>query len=237
MLPVDRQQQIEQLRRKISGLVREIVVLSDSQAAPEEFFRQFLARVRSAMEAVAGAVWYVGPGSKLLLAAASDLDRIRFGEYVRPSRESAAAPAGEADDDAPNDAADAQQRFVQTAVVAVLKEKKPAVKIVAVEPAASPILSGGKAGPHKIQGIGAGFVPEVLNRDVIDEVITVSNEDAAETARTLARKEALFVGISSGANTFVGLQVARALGAGKHVVVVLCDTGERYLSTDLFGSA
>jgi len=126
VLPVDRQQQIEQLRRKISGLVREIVVLSDSQVAPEEFFRQFLARVQSAMEAVAGAVWYVGPGSKLLLAAASDLERIRFGAYVRPSAEPAATAVGEADDDAEDDA-DAQQRFVQTAVVGVLKEKKPAV--------------------------------------------------------------------------------------------------------------
>ena len=94
--------------------------------------------------------------------------------------------------------------------------------------------SGGKPGPHKIQGIGAGFVPEVLDRGVIDEIIKVSNEDAAATTRGLAREEALLVGISSGAACFAALGVARGLGEGKDVVVVLPDTGERYLSTGLF---
>ena len=108
------------------------------------------------------------------------------------------------------------------------------MRIVAVEPAASAILSGGEAGPHKIQGIGAGFVPQVLDRDVIDEVVAVSNEDAAATARRLSREEGLFVGISSGAACFAALRVAESLGEGKDIVVVLPDTGERYLSTELF---
>ncbi len=121
-----------------------------------------------------------------------------------------------------------------TGVGEVLKEKNASIKIVAVEPAASPVLSGGDPGPHRIQGIGAGFVPDVLNMDVIDQVITVSDEDAAETTRRLVREEAIFAGISSGANMFAALRVAKDLGAGKDVVVVLPDTGERYLSTDLF---
>jgi cysteine synthase A len=121
-----------------------------------------------------------------------------------------------------------------TGVGRVLRERKPGASVVAVEPAASPVLSGGKPGPHKIQGIGAGFVPEVLDRSVIDEVVTVSNEDAAATARRLAREEGILAGISSGAAVFAALEVARRLGEGKTVVTVLPDTGERYLSTDLF---
>jgi len=116
----------------------------------------------------------------------------------------------------------------------VIKEKFPEVLHIAVEPKDSPVLSGGKAGPHKIQGIGAGFVPEVLNRDLIDEIIQVSNEDARSTSRKLALEEGLLVGISSGAAAGAALQVARKLGKGKTVVVILPDTGERYLSTDLF---
>lgn len=116
----------------------------------------------------------------------------------------------------------------------VLKERYPTVQIVAVEPANSPVLSGGQPGPHKIQGIGAGFVPDVLNMDVVDEVIAVTDEEAMETARRLAREEGLLVGISSGAAAFAALQVAERLGDGQTVVVILPDTGERYLSTDLF---
>jgi cysteine synthase A len=116
-----------------------------------------------------------------------------------------------------------------------LKEKNPNVKVIAVEPAASPVLSQGTAGAHKIQGIGAGFVPEVLNTGVYDEIITVSNEDAFETGRTIARKEGLLVGISSGAAVWAAAQLAkRPENAGKIIVVILPDTGERYLSTPMF---
>jgi cysteine synthase A len=108
------------------------------------------------------------------------------------------------------------------------------VQIIAVEPAASPVLSGGPPGRHRIQGIGAGFVPAVLNRGIVDRVIPVPDEQAAETTRRLAREEGIFAGISSGAAAFAALQVARELGRGKDLVVLLPDTGERYLSTDLF---
>lgn len=122
-----------------------------------------------------------------------------------------------------------------TGVAEVIKARKPSFRAVAVEPAASPVLSGGKPGPHRIQGIGAGFVPDVYNQSVIDEVVQVTNEDAFETARRLAREEGIVAGISSGAALWAGLRVAaRAENAGKLIVVILPDTGERYLSTDLF---
>ena len=115
----------------------------------------------------------------------------------------------------------------------VLK-KKYGCKNYAVEPEASPVLSGGDPGPHPIQGIGAGFVPKIYNPDVVDEIIRVKNEDAFETARQLARKEGMLVGTSSGAVAWAALQVAAKIGSGKIVVAVLPDTGERYLSTPLF---
>ncbi len=122
-----------------------------------------------------------------------------------------------------------------TGVGEVLKARQPSIKIIAVEPADSPVLLGGRPGPHKIQGIGAGFVPDVLNRLVIDEIIKVSHEDAGETARRLAREEGILAGISSGAALFAALEVARRREAeGKTLVVILPDTGERYLSTWLF---
>ena len=122
-----------------------------------------------------------------------------------------------------------------TGVGEVLKSRKPSFRAIAVEPANSPVLSGGKPGPHKIQGIGAGFVPEVLRRDIVDEIIQVSDEDAGVIARRLAREEGILVGISAGAAVWAALQVAaRPENARKVIVVVLCDTGERYLSTWLF---
>lgn len=121
-----------------------------------------------------------------------------------------------------------------TGVSEVLKQRKPALRVIAVEPEDSPVLSGGQPGPHKIQGIGAGFVPAILNQDIIDEVITVSNDDAFATARTLATSEGILCGISSGAAAWVALQVAnRPENKGKTIVVILPDTGERYLSTPL----
>ena len=117
----------------------------------------------------------------------------------------------------------------------MLKERKPSVKIIAVEPADSPVLSGGNPGPHKIQGIGAGFVPKVFDRTVVDEIICISNEDAIRTARLLAQKEGILAGISSGANVFAALQVAkRSENEGKVIVTIIADTGERYISTELF---
>jgi len=122
-----------------------------------------------------------------------------------------------------------------TGVGEVLKQKNPEIKIIAVEPNDSPVLSGGNPGPHKIQGIGAGFVPEILNTSIIDEIIKVKNEDAFLTARALAKSEGLLVGISSGAAIFAAAQVAkRPENKGKTIVVLLPDTGERYLSTILF---
>ncbi|MDO8671832.1 MAG: cysteine synthase A [Dehalococcoidia bacterium] len=122
-----------------------------------------------------------------------------------------------------------------TGVSQVIKKRKPSFKAIAVEPAKSPVLSGGKPGPHRIQGIGAGFVPDVLDQGVIDEIITVAEEDAETTARALAKKEGILAGISSGAAVWAGIQVAkREENRGKLIVIVLPDTGERYLSTPLF---
>ncbi|MDY0354290.1 MAG: cysteine synthase A [Sedimentisphaerales bacterium] len=117
----------------------------------------------------------------------------------------------------------------------VLKAKNPDLKVVAVEPAASPVLSGGKPGPHKIQGIGAGFVPEVLKVDLIDEVVQVTNEDALGTARQLAAREGILSGISGGANVWAATHLAqRPENGGKVIVTFICDTGERYVSTELY---
>ncbi|BDU51235.1 cysteine synthase A [Haliovirga abyssi] len=122
-----------------------------------------------------------------------------------------------------------------TGVGEALKEKLPNVKIVAVEPEGSPILSGGKPGPHKIQGIGAGFLPDVLNVNIFDEVFEVKNEDAFETMRLLAQKEGILAGISSGAAVYAAIEISkRAENSGKKIVVILPDTGERYLSMEIF---
>jgi cysteine synthase len=122
-----------------------------------------------------------------------------------------------------------------TGVAEVIKGRKPSFRAIAVEPASSPVLSGGNPGPHKIQGIGAGFIPQVLNRAILDEVITVTNDQAFETAREAARLEGLLCGISSGAALAAALEIAkRPESSGKQIVVILPSTGERYLSTELF---
>ncbi|VGO11935.1 O-acetylserine sulfhydrylase [Pontiella desulfatans] len=123
-------------------------------------------------------------------------------------------------------------------VGAGLKEKNPAVKAVAVEPIQSPVISGGKPGPHKIQGIGAGFIPNNLDTDIIDEIIQIDGDDAGNMARRLAKEEGILCGISAGGNVFAAVQLAKkAENAGKLIVTVICDTGERYLSTWLFEDA
>lgn len=116
----------------------------------------------------------------------------------------------------------------------VFKERNPQVKIIAVEPAGSPVLSGGEPGPHKIQGIGAGFIPKVLNQRILDRIITVTDDEAYQTAKSLSKKEGLLVGISAGANVFAAQKVAREVGPGKNIVTVLCDTGERYISIEKY---
>jgi cysteine synthase A len=124
-----------------------------------------------------------------------------------------------------------------TGVAEAIKARKPSFTAIAIEPADSPVLSGGQPGPHKIQGIGAGFVPDVLNRAIIDEIVTVTTDQAFDTSRKLASREGLLCGISSGANVWAALEVAaRPENQGKQVVTVICDTGERYLSTDLVTS-
>jgi cysteine synthase len=121
-----------------------------------------------------------------------------------------------------------------TGVGQALKQHNQDVMIVAVEPEDSAVLSGGDPGPHKIQGIGAGFVPDILDVDIFEEIMTISNDDAMQTAHDLARDEGIFVGISAGANVFASRKIAKRLGPGKNVVTILCDTGERYLSTGIF---
>jgi len=116
----------------------------------------------------------------------------------------------------------------------IFKERDPNVKVIAVEPAGSPVLSGGEPGPHKIQGIGAGFIPKVLNQAILDRVMTVTDDEAYQTAKQLSKKEGLLVGISAGANVFAAQKVAQELGPGKNVVTILCDTGERYISIEKY---
>jgi cysteine synthase A len=116
----------------------------------------------------------------------------------------------------------------------LFKERNSSVIVIAVEPAGSPVLSGGEPGPHKIQGIGAGFIPKVLNRTILDRVMTVTDDEAYQTAKQISKKEGLLVGISAGANVFAAQKVAQELGPGKNVVTILCDTGERYISIEKY---
>ena len=124
-----------------------------------------------------------------------------------------------------------------TGVGSVLKEKCPSIQIIAVEPSNSAVLSGKKSGAHKIQGIGAGFVPKILDRDVIDDIITIDDQQAFNMVKRLGREEGLCVGISSGANVLASLKIASKLGKGKRVVTILCDTGERYFSMEQYFEA
>ena len=121
-----------------------------------------------------------------------------------------------------------------TGVGEILRNRNPNIRVVAVEPAASAVLSGKKAGVHNIQGIGAGFIPSILNRDIIDEIMTVEEDSAFQMSRRLSREEGLLVGVSAGANVAASLQIARRLGRGKRVVTILCDSGERYFSIEAF---
>lgn len=121
-----------------------------------------------------------------------------------------------------------------TGVGRALRKQNPKVKIIAVEPAASPTLSGGDAGPHMIQGIGAGFIPEILDQQIYDDIIQVTDAEAIQTSRDLVRKDGIFCGISSGANVFAAAQQANQMEAGQNVVTIICDTGERYLSTGVY---
>jgi cysteine synthase A len=121
-----------------------------------------------------------------------------------------------------------------TGVGEVLKKLSPDSLVIAVEPVKSPVLSGGSPGPHKIQGIGAGFVPQVLDRAVVDRIVQTTEEDAFETAKRSAKEEGIFIGISAGANVWAACEVAKELGAGKNVVTVLCDGGEKYISVEQF---
>ena len=189
-----------------------------------------------------GALGMAGAIAKAEELAASMPNAIIAGQFVNPAN-----PAAHYATTGPeiwNDTDGAVDIFVAgvgtggtlTGVGEYLKEKNPSVKIVAVEPSGSPILSGGKAGAHGLQGIGAGFVPSVLNTDIYDEIITVTEDDAYETARAIGRCEGVLVGISSGAAMWAALELAkREENAGKTIVVLLPDTGDRYLSTPLFG--
>lgn len=204
---------------------------------------------RRQMIAAFGAELVLTDGKKGMAGAIAEADRLHretknsliCGQFVNPAN-----PAAHYKTTGPEIWADTEGKadiFVAgvgtggtvTGVGRYLKEKKPSVKVIAAEPASSPVLEGGKSGPHKIQGIGAGFVPEILDTKIYDEVVSVENEKAYEWARILARKEGILAGISSGAALFAAVQVsARKENEGKTAVVLLPDTGDRYLSCGLF---
>lgn len=210
-----------------------------------------MSRERRAILTALGAEIVLTPGEEGMAGAVRTAQELaaRYGAFMPQQFENPANPAIHQETTAQEIWRDTEGRvdiFVAgigtggtiTGVGRVLKQRNPKVHIVGVEPAASPVLSGGKPGAHKIQGIGAGFVPKVLERDLIDEVIGVTDEEAMETARRLAREEGILAGVSSGAAVAAALRVAhRAESAGKTSVVILPDTGERYLSTGLYGGS
>ncbi|MCD5407717.1 cysteine synthase A [Candidatus Bipolaricaulota bacterium] len=210
-----------------------------------------MSRERRAILTALGAEIVLTPGEEGMAGAVRAAQELaaRYGAFMPQQFENPANPAIHQETTAQEIWRDTEGRvdiFVAgigtggtiTGVGRVLKQRNPKVHIVGVEPAASPVLSGGKPGAHKIQGIGAGFVPKVLERDLIDEVIGVTDEEAMETARRLAREEGILAGVSSGAAVAAALRVAhRAESAGKTSVVILPDTGERYLSTGLYGGS
>ena len=185
-------------------------------------------------------------GMKGAIAKAIELSNITQNSYVPQQFENSANPQIHRDTTAQEILRDTDGKIdilvaavgtggTITGVGEILKKHNPDIQIIAVEPQDSPVLSGGKGGPHKIQGIGAGFVPKVLNTKVFTEIIKVSNEDAFLTSRAIAKDEGLLVGISSGANLYATYEVAkRVQNSGKTIVTILCDTGERYLSTELY---
>ena len=218
---------------------RTIIVMPETMSAER---RSMMRAYGAELELTDGA-----SGMKGAIARAEQLqqelkDAVILGQFTNPANPAAhrtgTGPEIEADTDGRVDVfvAGVGTGGTLTGVGAYLKERHPNVRIVAVEPAGSPVLSKGTAGAHKIQGIGAGFVPEVLDRSLIDEVIAVENADAFETAKRIGRKEGVLVGISSGAAAWAAIELAkRPENAGKTIVVLLPDSGDRYYSTPLFG--
>ena len=204
---------------------------------------------RRAVMTMLGAKIVLTPGSEGMKGSIARVEELAAGdEYFIPSQfDNPANPAVHRATTGPELVADLDNIKLDAFVAGVgtggtvsgaggfLKERY-GCRVVAVEPDASPVLSGGKPGPHSIQGIGAGFVPGNYDGSVVDQIVRVANDDAFATARRLAREEGILAGISSGANAWAALKVAKDLGAGKTVVVIVCDTGERYLSTALFGA-
>ena len=217
---------------------RAIIVMPDTMSVER---RQLMKAYGAELVLTEGAKGMKGAIAKAQELAAEIPDSFIPGQFVNPAN-----PKAHYETTGPEIYADTEGKvdiFVAgvgtggtiTGIGTYLKEQNPDIRIVAVEPASSPVLSTGKAGPHKIQGIGAGFVPDVLNTDIYDEIITVTNEDAFATGKLIGKREGILVGISSGAAAYAALELAaRSENEGKTIVVLLPDTGDRYLSTALF---
>ena len=217
---------------------RAIIVMPETMSVER---RQLMKAYGAELVLTEGALGMKGAIAKAQELAAEIPDSFIPGQFVNPAN-----PKAHYETTGPEIYADTEGKvdiFVAgvgtggtiTGIGTYLKEHNPDIRIVAVEPASSPVLSTGKAGPHKIQGIGAGFVPDVLNTDIYDEIITVTNEDAFATGKLIGKREGILVGISSGAAAYAALELAaRSENEGKTIVVLLPDTGDRYLSTALF---